>query len=108
MLEYISLFILLFTSLVGILEISHIFSEKLFCKKSDDESYITIPLYGENEKLEYVLRCATLKTDHSVILLNCGLNNEQIAKAQQIAKTFDKVKFMDIDEMSRYFKESKA
>lgn len=74
-LAYISLFFMIFTSLIGIHTLVKAVTKRIFDKSKTRHYLRILPLRGETEELECVIRDA-LDEEEPLVIIDCGLSDE--------------------------------
>lgn len=74
--EAVSLFFLIFTSLVGVTALLKLLFESLFGSEPDRLLHV-FPISGEEPGVEYVLRGLLARTGGPIAVLDCGMNEEK-------------------------------
>lgn len=100
--EYISFFLLVFTSLVGIFSIVRIITEWIYDDNTDLHTISILPLKPNEERVEMLLRSFFSKNEGNVIILDLGIDEKTIEIIKHIKGKRENVAIVKNDELKSY------
>lgn len=100
-LAYFSLFFMIFTSLVGIHTLVNLAVKRLFDKKGEISPLKLLPVKGESEELEYIIR-TSLVEDEQLTVIDCGLSEQARAAIWRMKEDNPKLLIITSDLLKEY------
>lgn len=100
--EAIGLFVLIFTSLVGIFTLVRLLAEKLLDGAPEEEVISILPVKGHEERVEYLLRALSEKARHKIIVADFGMDEETREIVLRMKAEFQNFNLLDENELDDY------
>ena len=102
--EALTLFFLIFTSLFGIISIIRLLAVRIFERNIQDKAVTVLPVKGHEERIEWILRSLLSEREHrQVAVLDLGMDSETRELAGKLAGTHPSLILVDRDSISDYF-----
>lgn len=74
--ESIGLFVLVFTSLVGIFTLVRLLTDWVYRDAPEEDVISILPLKGHEERIEYLIRGLSAHSQHKIIVADFGMDQE--------------------------------
>lgn len=100
--EAIGLFVLIFTSLVGIFTLVRLLSERLLDGAPEEEVISILPIKGHEERVEYLLRALSEKSHHKIIVADFGMDEETRGIVLRMRAEHQNLNVLDENELDDY------
>lgn len=97
--EYLSFFLLIFTSLVGIFSIVRAIADWVYGDSSELKPVSILRISGEDDRIEMLIRGFFSKTDGEIIIVDTGCNEEMLKKINIIKGNRENVWLLKKDEL---------
>ena len=103
MLEYVSLFVLIFTSLVGIFYIADKISQAIFIRPCRKKGVLVVPFHGKVINIEQVISYILKDNINKIIIWDMGLDNETKEILQKRIRNSNNIEVFDSDQLKNFF-----
>lgn len=103
--QYIGLFVLLFTSLVGIFTLARLLWTRILEKADMEKSVTLLPLHGREEQIEYLLRNLGEK-EGQIIALDLGADQETLDIVRRFQLGKKKLSLLKKEELLSYLEDN--
>ncbi len=100
--EAIGLFVLIFTSLVGIFTLIRLLCDGLFGGAAEEDVITILPLKGHTEKTEYILRALMSRANHRIIVADFGMDEETREIVRKLKAERQNLSLLDENELEDY------
>ncbi len=100
--NYICFFLILFTSIIGTIEIVKMAVELLFNKKLSNNAISILPIKDCSDQLEYIIRGALLKTDGKLIVVDMGVSDNDYTILDRLKNECSRIFIVKKDELYQY------
>lgn len=104
--EALTLFFLIFTSLIGIISLIRLLAAWVFERNIQDKAVIVLPVKGHEERIEWIVRSLLSEREHrKVAVLDLGMDSETLEITSKLAGTHTSLVLLDRDGVLDYLEQ---